>query len=448
MFKIKIFLRFGWLPCLLIASMPLLWGCGEDGKETKEEDSKWAERESSFQDMIKKDKMGAMDFSSQRENPAPELRTAETDEEILKEPLRDGVLGVVGPETGELSNYGGKTLNGVQLALDEVNKAGGVKGRQIEFFHKDTASSVAGTLAAADAMIKKNVLAIIGSPTGEVTFSATKPLNDTRTILISAGTRRRIGTTGVYHFRNTQEETAAIPELLRYCIQEKGFKDFAVFTSMVNDFSIELAAYIKNSLMLQGAPLSKELFLWPETTTYITEEQSSINVQVRKLKEGKIPDAFIFTGDLEEGLKVLRILREEGLSIPFVCGEDIVEGGFLEKAGKMGVGTIAYAGFDPDSQEPHILKFTADYKNRYGEKPDRIAALAYDAAKIVLSAAEKAPSWRSGYLIKEIRATKDFKGVTGLTTFTESNEAVKRPTIFEVKEKDGKPQFTAMTGYR
>jgi branched-chain amino acid transport system substrate-binding protein len=428
--------------------MFLLCSCGENGKENTETDARWSERESAFQDLVRTDQKDAMDFSSQGDIAAPQLRAEKTDEEILKEPLRAGVLGVMGPESGELSDYGKKTLNGVTMALEEVNQAGGVKGRQVELFHKDSSSSMAGTLKATDAMIQKNVLAIIGSPTGEITFSATKPLNDSRTILFSAGTRRRIGTTGIYHFRNTQEDKSASADLIRYCIEEKGLKDFAMFTSMVNDFSIELSAYIKNTLMLQGASLPSELFLWPETTTYITEEQSSINAQVRKLKEGKIPEAFIFTGDLEEGMKVLKVLREEGITIPFVCGEDLVTDKFLQEAGKMALGTIAFSGFDPDSQEPHILKFVADYKKRYGEKPDRIAALAYDAANIVLMAAEKAPSWRTGDLRKAILNTRDFRGVTGITTFTESGEVVKQPTIFEVKEKGGKPEFVAVTGYR
>ncbi len=433
---------------IMILGPFLFLGCGEEEPEQTEMEAKWAEREASFQESVKEKKMVAMDFSNVGESSAPESKAEKTEEQILDEPLRNLTLGVMGPETGELSNFGKKTLNGVNLALDEVNKSGGINGQSVVLFQKDTHGSVQGAMHAAEAMIEKNVLAIIGSPTGEVTFSATKPLNDTRAIMFSAGTRRRIGDTGIYHFRNTQANAAAVTELVRYCFEEKGYKDFALFTSMVNDFSIELSAFFKSSVMLKGGTLSHDLFLWPETTTYITKEQSSIKAQIAKMKEGQIPDALIFTGDLEEGVKVLGALKEAGLSIPLIGGEDLVVDHFLAEAGKSGIGLIAFSGFHPDSSQAHIQKFVADYQGRYKEKPDRIAALAYDATMMVLQAAKNAPSLRSGHIRKEILKIRDFQGVTGVTSFTQTGEVTKLPVIFEVREKNGKPKFVAMTEYR
>lgn len=432
---------------IAICLQVMLSACSNDNTQNDEIDGKWEEREKAFQSLLKDTRMNAVDFNREQ-RPAPELKLEKSDEAIMEEPVRNWVLGVMSPETGELSDYGRKTLNGVHLALDEVNRGGGVKGHAIQLFHKDTRSTVSGAVAAAEAMIQENVMAIIGSPTGEVTFSATKPLNDSRTILFSAGTRRRIGDTGIYHFRNTLADNEAISEVVRFCIEEKGYKDFAIFSSMVNDFSIEISAFFKSSLMLQGGRLVQELFLWPETTTYVTEEQSSIRAQILKFKTGKKPDALIFTGDLEEGLKVLKIMKEEGVAIPVISGEDLVEDNFLREAGKLSEGMISFSGFNPDDPESHIRKFVGLYKKKYKEKPDRIAALAYDAVKIVLEAAENTPSLRSGFLAKEILKIKDYRGVTGLTTFKESGEVVKHPVIYEVKEKEGQLAFLAKTSYR
>ncbi len=427
--------------------LPLVFlGCGED--ELSDVDAKWAAREREFKNTVQeqaKREMQPIDLSSLA---APTAKSEETEETILKEPLREWIIGVMGPESGELSDFGKKTLNGVDLAMNEINNGGGIKGHIVKLFHRDTSGSVGGALNAAEAMIQMNVMSIIGSPTSDVTFSAIKPLNDTRTILFSAGTRRRIGDSGIYLFRNTLVDKTAISELIRYCIQEKGFKDFGLYISMVNDFSIELSASFKSSVILQGGRVTKELFLWPDTTTYITKKQSSIKFQILALQEDKLPDALIFTGDFEEGLKLLKTMEEVGVSIPLIAGEDLVEDRFLEEAGKIAAGMIAFTGFNRDDPEPVVRKFVADYKDKYGEMPDRISALAYDAVNIVLQAAEKAPSLRSGFLRKEISKIKDFRGVTGITSFSEIGEAYKSPVIVEVKEEAEQLKFVAMTDYR
>jgi len=428
--------------CLLLAA------CGGE-EEPAQKAGHWNDRESSFQDMLHKTKQTAVDFSGQdRRAPSPEFKKEKSEEEILHEPLREWILGVMGPETGELSSYGEKTLTAVTLAVEEVNHEGGVRGHTIELLHLDTLGGITGTLNAAHEMIEKHVMAIVGSPTGDVTFSATKPLNDSRTIFFSAGTRRRIGDTGIYHFRNTMDDDKAAGEVVQYCLEKKGYKDFALLTSMVNDFSVQLSASFKMPIMLQGGRISKDLFLWPKTTTYITKQESSVKAQIQKLKEGPMPDAFIFTGGLEKGIQVLQTLREEGVTIPFIGDEDLVEDRFLQKVGPAALGMLAYAGFDPGSSEPHVRKFVDAYKAKFGKKPDRIAALAYDAAKIILQGAEDAASLRSGFLRKAILNIRDFPGVTGLTSFSKVGEVLKRPTIFQVEKKKGKMEFVAVTKYR
>lgn len=434
----------------LLVFIPLaFYGCSGGGDEMDAEQGAFEAREGDFQQIMRqRAKMAAVDFSNTGMGAAPTAKSEETEETILKEPLRDWILGVMGPKTGELAHFGKRTFNGVDMAMEEINTSGGVNGQIVKLFQKDTGGSVGGALNAADSMIQMNVLAIIGSPTNEVTFSAIKPLNDTRTILFSAGTRRRIGDSGIYLFRNTLTDRTAIDELIRYCLQDRGFKNFAIYTSMVNDFSVELAAFFKQSVLLQGAKVTKELFLWPDTTTYITEEESSIKAQVLSLQKGTLPDALIFTGDFEEGLELVKSMEEVGISIPLIVGEDVVEKRFLEEVGKLAMGTIAFVGFNPDDPEPLVKKFVDDYEVKYGEKPDRVAALAYDATKTVLEAAKNAPSLRSGFIRKEILKIQDYKGVTGITSFSESGEAEKSPVIMEVKEEAEQLKFVAMTSYR
>ena len=369
-----------------------------------------------------------------------------TEAQISAEPLRKMKIGVLGAETGELSEYGLKTLKAVQLAVEEVNAAAGIKGQPIELVHYDTGSTMNGTLSAVDSLIdKEEVAAIIGSATNEVTFSSTKKLNDRQTILISAGTRRRIGDTGPYMFRTTLSDDIAVDELVDYCINKLGIKKFALLSSMSNDYSITLSALFKRFILNKGGEIVEDCFLWSETTAYISKEDSSIEFQISKVKS-KSPDAVVYTGDPVEGVKIAKEMRRQGIKVPMIGGEDLYIDNFLKEGKDAVLGTIVYSGFYGNSISPQTIKFVDSYKKKTGETPDRIAALGYEALMMVAEALQKAKSMRPTHIRDSLSGIRDFKGVTGSMSFTDNREAKKHAYILEVEKEGEKIRFNLIGG--
>jgi branched-chain amino acid transport system substrate-binding protein len=368
------------------------------------------------------------------------------DKEISLESERKMKVGVLGAETGELSEYGLKTLIGAQLAAEEINASGGINGEPLEVLHYNTSGSIAETLNAVDKFISEGVAAIIGSPTGEVTFSASKKLNDHQTILISAGTRRRIGDTGPYMFRNTLSDDDAVNELIDYCINKANIKNFALISSMSNDYSITLTALFKKAILINsGGNVVEDVFLWSENTANIAKEDSSIEFQVGKIKS-KSPDAVVYTGDPLEGIKIAKEIRRQGIKSPLIGGEELITENFIKDGKDAIIGTIVYSGFYGDSKLPHIKGFVDSYKKKYGTYPDRIAALGYDALNMIAEAIRKAPSMRPTHIRDSLAGIKDFSGVTGMTSFTANKEVKKHAYILEAKKEEGRIKFVLVGG--
>jgi len=418
----------------------ILSGCKKE-EEKSEIDLKREQREREW--AVSGEKVATKDVSEKVSAEVDFEKKSEA--QISAEPLRKMKVGVLGAETGELSEYGLKTLKGAQLAVDEINTSGGINGQSVELVHYDTGSTMNGTLSAVDNLIGEGVAAIIGSATNEVTFGATKILNDKQTILVSAGTRRRIGDSGPYMFRTTLPDDTAVDELIAYCISKLGIKKFALFSSVTNDYSITLTALFKGSILNKGGEIVEDCFLWSETTANISKEDSSIESQIGKIKS-KSPEAVVYTGDPVEGIKIIREMRKQGIKVPLIGGEDLYIDNFLKEGKDAVLGTIVYSGFYGNSNSPHIKKFVESYKKKTGENPNRIAALGYEAVMIVAEALQKTKSMRPSHIRDSLSGIRDFKGITGEVSFTDKREVKKHAYIFKAEKEGEKIRFNLIGG--
>ncbi len=415
-------------------------GCKKE-EEKSEIDLKREQREREW--AVSGEKVATKDASEKVSAEVDFEKKNET--QISAEPFRKMKVGVLGAETGELSEYGLKTLKAVQLAVEDVNAAGGINGQPLELVHYDTGSTMNGTLSAVGNLIGEGVAAIIGSATNEVTFGATKILNDKQTILVSAGTRRRIGDSGPYMFRTTLPDDIAVDELVDYCINKLGIKRFALFSSMSNDYSITLTALFKRFILNKGGEIVEDCFLWSETTANISKEECSIESQIGKIKS-KSPEAIIYTGDHVEGVKIVKEMRRRGIKVPLIGGEDLYIDNFLKDGKDAVLGTIVYSGFYGNSNSPQTKKFVDSYRKKTGETPDRIAALGYEALMMVAEALQKTKSMRPTHIRDSLSGIRDFKGVTGAVSFTDKREAKKHAYILKAEKEGEKIRFNLIGG--
>jgi len=399
-----------------------------------------ADREAEFQKVVKDPILTPISEPTTSEKAPPEVGYGEkSDIQILREKERAPRIGLLAPLTGELQEYGVDAMNGADLASEELDARGGVKNKEFELLVFDTKGKIKGAQMGVEAFLDRSVLGFIGAATSEVSFSANKAVNEGQLIMISAGSRRRLGDTGPYNFRNTLNDTEGIKDLLNYIQHEKKWKKLAIFNSLVNDYSIQLSAGFKAEILNRGMDLTHELFLWNSGTTYMSEEDTSIGAQVKKLKQNP-PDALIYTGDGLEGKQIVREMREAGLDIPMVGGEDLMIPEF-KALGEKAKGTLVYSGFNPKSNDPKTKEFVKDYTAKFGKEPTRLAALSYDAFNMLVQAIDKAQSMRPSHIRMALLSIKDFKGVTGPTTIGPTGEAIKKAFIFEFGNTGDKYDF-------
>ncbi|MBF0170072.1 MAG: ABC transporter substrate-binding protein [Nitrospinae bacterium] len=399
-----------------------------------------ADREKEFTDVVNDPLRTPVVNPENSEQASPVSGFGEKSEvEIQRERERKPRIACLGPLTGELEHYGQETLHGAELASEELDAAGGVKGVEYELMIIDSQGSIAGTQAAIETLLEHNVLAIVGAGTGEVSFAANKMINEYQLIKMSAGSRRRLGDTGPYNYRNSLDDNHAIVRLVDYLKKEKGWKRFALFSSVVNDYSVQLSAHFKGALLNAGLAVSHELYYWGAPMANMEADETSIDAQVQSLVASP-PDAVIFTGGPEEAIEVVNAMRAHKLTIPLVGSEDIdtPEFGAL---GRKALSTIIYGGFNKDSSNPGVKRFVEAYTKRFGSPPSRLAALSYDSFNILVEATRRAPSLRPSHVRQALGGIKGYQGVTGPTTINETGESLKDPFIFEFQKAGSQYRF-------
>lgn len=334
---------------------------------------------------------------------------------------RDMKIGILGPETGELAEYGRRTLIAAQIAVDEINSRGGIGGKKLELVHMDNKNDSETTKDAMGELIRQKVVAVVANPTGWSTFGPIALANEYHTILISAGTRRKTGHSGGYVFRNTAPDEIAIAEVLSHASTKLGYKDFALITAMDDDYSITLSGLFKKEVLEKGGRVVVENF----AMTGVAEVESQYADIVKEIKAKGGVQAIIYTGGGGAG-KLLKEARKAGIKAPLIGGEELYVGNFLTEAGDAALDSVAYTGYLPTAGAAGFIK---EYKAKAKADPDAMAALSYDAVMMVAKAIETAGSTAPDKVRDALAGLKECVGVTGICSFDGSGEPVKKPFI-------------------
>ncbi len=354
--------------------------------------------------------------------PAEASRKREEKEHAL-------VVGVIGPETGAEAKYGLAVLDGIVMAADRFNALGGLRGTKIQVIHHDNNGGFGQAHDIASALIEKNVVAVFSAPTGWSTFAPIHLANESQTIFISIGTRRKIGRSGNYIFHFSLPDEIAIDEMLGYAANELGYRNFALVTSSSYDYSLSIASVFKQSVAKHGGKILVE------TDIYDTfSGKTNIGKAVTALKDrAKGLQAIIFTGDAQDAVRLARAAKGEGLKLPLIGGEDLFSEQFLKQGGQAVRGTLLYATFAPDRASRLVSDFVTDHVARKNAVPDRFTALAYDAFGLLSQALEVADSLKGRAVRDALVNLKEAEGVTGASRWAADGTPIKHPHLYRVE---------------
>lgn len=336
-------------------------------------------------------------------------------------------IGVFMSMTGDTANFGISSTNGIKMAADEANAAGGINGKQIELDVQDDRSdpSEAATIVT-KFVTQDGVHAILGEVASSRSIAAAPIAQNAKIpMLTPSSTNPEVTKKGDYIFRSCFIDPVQGAAIAQFAARTLGKKRAGIMVDRKNDYSTGLEKFISATFTKLGGHMVI-------TQSYQAGDQD-FNAQLTSIK-GSSPDVIFVPGYYGDVALIAKQARDKGITVPFVGGDGWDATQLYTIGGKALNGSFFSNHYSPYDTDPQVQKFVNDYKARYGAIPDALAATAYDAARIMFDAIKRANSLDGKAIRDALAATKDFPGVTGKVTFNENRDAVKPIVMIEIKD--------------
>ena len=341
-------------------------------------------------------------------------------------------IGEVAAMTGGTATFGQSSHNGTQMAVDEINAAGGLLGKQIKLFTEDDQSKQGEAGIVAKKLISRSkVKALLGEVSSSKSLEMAPIAQSAGVPMISpASTNPKVTQAGDYVFRICFIDPFQGTVMSKFALS-KGWKKVAILTDSKQDYSVGLTEYFKKHYAANGGAVTSE-------QSYGSGDKD-FKAQLTAIKSGA-PDAIFASGYYNEVALIAVQAKELGINAPLLGGDGWDSPSLIEVGGKAMEGCFFSNHFSNEDQSPAIQKFVTNYQSKHGAKPDAMAALGYDSAMILFDAIKRANSVDGPALRDAIAATKGFAGITGNITLDADRNATKPAVILAVK--GGKVVYT------
>jgi branched-chain amino acid transport system substrate-binding protein len=346
--------------------------------------------------------------------PARDIREGDQNPKTVK-------IGVLTSLSGNGAQYGIAMKQGADLALEELNAAGGVLDKPLEIVYRDDRNEMGENgHQTVKLLFEDKVWAIIGSVhsgcthvAARVTLKAETPQ---LTTVSTDPTVQMIGSP--WMFRCLADDRSQGTAIANLAFDNLGYKRVGLFqqNNRYGKMGGKTIAYIAQTR--QSPLIFKEFF---------ESGQTNFDRLVATARQQN-PDAIIIWGLYSECGLLVKALRDAGLKIPVIGADGMVAPEFIKIAGSAAEGTIVTYPFDDTRNDPVTQRFIAAFSKKYGIRPDSFAAHAYDAV-YMMTRAIKIGGLNKAKIRDALAATKEFPGATGPITFNQYNDDG-RPVIF------------------
>jgi len=347
------------------------------------------------------------------------------EEEVIK-------IGVLMNLTGPWASIDGPAWNSVQLAVEDLNNAGGVLGKKVEAICIDTKADEAETVSAAVRLCEtEEVNVVIG-------------YCDTHWVLTAAPIVREYGipfiTAGATHPRIPERsgawlacfsDAAQASIVAEYAYKELDLRTVAVWIDNACDFSVACCAFFEDAFKHYGGEVVYEDYFETDWTDY--------SALVTRLKSREDEVDFVYVGAIPGNIGIIvKQIREGGITMP-IHSEDGADTPLLaEVAGRHAEGVVITSHMTLESKEPQVVEYIKGYREMHGRNPENaFAALGYDATMLVAEAIKKIGSADPKKISAGMTLIKDFQGVTGTFNYPAGSQ-VPDKTVALLESRGGK----------
>jgi branched-chain amino acid transport system substrate-binding protein len=348
------------------------------------------------------------------------------------------VIGSIGSLTGADASFGVSIRDAIQLAIEEVNAAGGVKGRRVELLAYDTQGKLEESVSAVQRMVSKDRVAVI---LGDVSSTASLAIADVAQaaripMVTPAATHPDVTRKGDYIFRVCFIDAFQGQVMARFAREHLKLERISILQDIKSAYSLGLSGPFNQAFTkLGGTIVSVETY---------SKGDTDFRSSLLKLKKDK-PQALYVPGFYSDVGLIARQAREVGLTIPLLGGDAWDSEVLFELAGDAALeGSYYSTHYSPDHPTPELQRVAPIYRARYGRELDTASVLGYDAARVALAAMQRAESLTGPAIRDAIAKTKDFPGISGNLTLDAERNPVKPAVILKIQ--GGKREFvTAVT---
>ncbi len=324
--------------------------------------------------------------------------------------------------SGKAAQSNKAAILGTELAVDEINRAGGVLGQQVELLLLDNNSSPIGSHLAAEHAVDAGVTAIIGSVWSSHSLAIAKVAEKNRIPMIAPNsTTPSLTAIGDHIFRVCYDDNFQGAVLARFAFEELKARTVLVFVDIASDFSLNLVEIFSRNFQSLGGKIVREMEYKTGNSDYLSQVREALACDA---------DIVFLAGHEENGIIAEKLQEAGSKAIPLGSDGWDTASFFISGGNKIREGYYL-SQWQPNHQDPRSRAFLEKYSNA-GEIV-AATALAYDAVHILIAAIKKAGATDSAAIRSALHSLQGFQGVTGEINFDAQGNAAKPASMVAIR---------------
>jgi len=333
-------------------------------------------------------------------------------------------LGVVLPYSGPFAGYGEEGRQGIKLAVTEASEQFGERVN-IKVLYEDSKGEGADAVRAFRKLADTDkVNAVIGEVLSSNTLALAPVADELKVpLVVPASTNADITRVGNYTVRICFLDPEQGIVLAKYAWDDLKIKRVAIMLDKGSDYSAGLAGAFKKAFAQLGGEVVGESVVGPK--------DPNIGPQLIQVRNWSA-DAVFLPLEYPRAAQIMRQAKNMGMKLTFFGGDAWSSPKLFEMGGDAVNGSYITAHFAPDSTKEAVKTFVENFEKTNGVKPSNMAALSYDAAKMIIQAAMTKNDASRESLRNALFAVKDFQGATGNITIKPNGDATKDIMILNI----------------
>ena len=336
-------------------------------------------------------------------------------------------IGEIASLTGKEAAFGQSSHKGTLLAIEELNAADGLLGRQLKLITEDNQTKAGESATAARKLISRDkVVALLGEVASSRSLEMAPIAQSSKIPMVSpASTNPKVTAVGTYVFRVCFIDPFQGTVMAKFAREDLGLRRVAVLTSVSSAYSVGLSKFFKERFLSEGGEIASE--------QKYSEGDKDFRSQLTAIKASGVGGIFI-PGYYSEAALIAKQARELGITAALLGGDGWEAPQLMQIGGAALEGCYYSTHYSPEDTSPAVQNFVKAYKDRFNDEvPDAMAALGYDSALVLADAIKRAGSTEPDAVREALAATRNFMGVTGSTTIDAERNAAKPAVVVAIK---------------